>query len=38
MRIVCQQTILMKHHALFLPYFFIFKKAVKFEIVVCYKL
>ena len=31
MRIVCQQTILMKHHALFI----IFEKAAKFEIVVC---
>ena len=34
MRIVCQQTILMKHHALFV----IFEKAAKFEIVVCCKL
>ena len=34
MRIVCQQTILMKYHALFV----IFEKAAKFEIVVCYKL
>ena len=34
MRIVCQQTILMKYHALF----DIFEKAAKFEIVVCCKL
>ena len=34
MRIVCQQTILMKYHALFV----IFEKAAKFEIVVCCKL
>ena len=34
MRIVCQQTILMKDHALFV----IFEKAAKFEIVVCCKL
>ena len=34
MRIVCQQTILMKYHALFV----FFEKATKFEIVVCYKL
>ena len=34
MRIVCQQTILMKYHALFV----IFEKAAKFENVVCYKL
>ena len=34
MRIVCQQTILMKYHALFV----IFEKAAKFEIVVCGKL
>ena len=33
MRIVCQQTILMKYHALFM-----FEKAAKFEIVVCCKL
>ena len=33
-RIVCQQTILMKYHALFV----IFEKAAKFEIVVCCKL
>ena len=32
MRIVCQQTILMKYHALFV----IFEKAAKFEIVVCW--
>ena len=31
MRIVCQQTILMKYHALLV----IFEKAAKFEIVVC---
>ena len=31
MRIVCQQTILMKYHSLFV----IFEKAAKFEIVVC---
>ena len=34
MRIVCQQTILMKYHALFV----IVEKASKFEIVVCCKL
>ena len=34
MKIVCQQTILMKHRALFV----IFEKAAKFEIVVCCKL
>ena len=34
MRIACQQTILMKYHALFV----IFEKAAKFEIVVCCKL
>ena len=34
MRIVYQQTILMKYHALFV----IFEKAAKFEIVVCCKL
>ena len=34
MRIVCQQTILMKYYALFV----IFEKAAKFEIVVCCKL
>ena len=34
MRIVCQQTILMKYHVLFV----IFEKATKFEIVVCCKL
>ena len=34
MRIVCQQTIIMKYHALFV----IFEKATKFEIVVCCKL
>ena len=34
MRIVCQQMILMKYHALFV----IFEKAAKFEIVVCCKL
>ena len=34
MRIVCQQTILMKGHALFV----IFEKAAKFEIVICCKL
>ena len=33
-RIVCQQTILKKYHALFV----IFEKAVKFWIVVCCKL
>ena len=33
MRIVCQQTILMKYHVLFV----IFEKAAKFEIVVCCK-
>ena len=34
MRIVCQQTILMKYHALFV----IFEKAAKFEIVIRCKL
>ena len=34
MRIVCQQTILMKHHALLL----FSEKAAKFETVVCCKL
>ena len=34
MRIVCQQTILMKYHALFA----IIEKAEKFEIFVCCKL
>ena len=34
MRIVCQQTILMKYYALFV----IYEKAAKFEIVVCCKL
>ena len=34
MKIVCQQTILMKYHALFV----ILEKAAKFEIVVCCKL
>ena len=34
MRIVCQQMILMKYHALFV----IFEKAAKFEVVVCCKL
>ena len=34
MRIVCQQTILMKYHALFV----IFEKVAKIEIVVCSKL
>ena len=34
MRIVCQQTILMKYHAIFVR-LFVFEKAVKFEIVVC---
>ena len=34
MRIVCQQMILMKYHALFV----ILEKAAKFEIVFCYKL
>ena len=34
MRIVCQQTILMKYHALFV----IFEEAAKFAIVVCCKL
>ena len=34
MRIVCQQTILMKYHTIF----FIVEKAPKFEIVVCCKL
>ena len=33
MRIVCQQTILMKYHALFI----VFEKAAKFEIFVCCK-
>ena len=33
MRIVCQQTILMKYHALFVN----FEKGAKFEIVVCFK-
>ena len=33
MRIVCQQTILMKYHALIV----IFEKEAKFEIVVCCK-
>ena len=33
MRIVCQQTILMKYHALFV----IFEKAAKFLIVICCK-
>ena len=33
MKIVCQQTILMKYHTLFV----IFEKAAKFEIVVCCK-
>ena len=33
MRIVCQQRILMKYHALFV----IFAKAAKFEIFVCCK-
>ena len=34
MRIVCQQTILMKYHTLIV---IIFEKAAKFEIVVCCK-
>ena len=34
MRILCQQTILMKYHALFI----IFEKVAKFEIDVCCKL
>ena len=34
MRIICQQTILMKYYALLV----IFEKAEKFEIVVCCKL
>ena len=34
MRIVCQQTILLKYHALFV----IFEKAEKFKIVVCCEL
>ena len=34
MRIVCQQTILMKYHALFV----IFENIAKFEIVLCCKL
>ena len=34
MRIVCEQTIPMKYHALYV----IFEKAAKFEIVVCCKL
>ena len=34
MRIVCQQTILMKYYALFV----IFEKTAKFEIVICCKL
>ena len=34
MWIVCQLTIVMKYHALFV----IFEKAAKFEIVVCWKL
>ena len=34
MRIICQQMILMKYHALFV----IFEKAAKYEIVVCCKL
>ena len=34
MRIVCQQTILMKYHALFV----IFEKAAKFAIALCCKL
>ena len=33
MRIICQQTILMKYHALFIS----FEKAAKFEIVICCK-
>ena len=35
MRIVCQQTILVKYHALFV---ILKKKTAKFEIVVCCKL
>ena len=34
MRILCQKTILMKYHALFVS----LEKAAKFEIVVCCKL
>ena len=34
MRIICQQTILMKYHALFV----IFEKQENFENVVCFKL
>ena len=34
MKIVCQQTILMKYHALFV----IFEKEAKFEIAICCKL
>ena len=34
MRILCQQTILMKYDALFI----IFEKAAKFKIVVCCKI
>ena len=34
MRIVCQKTILMKYHALYVN----FEKAANFEIVVCCKL
>ena len=34
MRIVCQQTIIMKYHA----FFVLFEKVAKFEIVVCCKL
>ena len=34
MKIICQQTILMKYHALFV----IIEKAAKFEIVICCKL
>ena len=34
MRIVCQQTILLKYHALFVN----FEKSATFETVVCYKL
>ena len=37
MRIVCQQTILMKRCALFV-FFLFFEKAAKFAIVVCCKL
>ena len=33
MRIVCQQMILMKYHALFV----IFEKAAKFEIAICWR-